>query len=87
MTRMLALIFGRDRLFPSFGISAANPAVPLEPGDANPRIYRRLSDVADDVVNARIYLGIHYRFADTEARSQGRRVAGFAFRNFLEPVK
>jgi hypothetical protein len=87
MTRMLELIFGRDRLFPSFGISAANPFVPLEDGDANPRIYRRLSDVADDVVNARIYLGIHFRFADTEGRSQGRRVAGFAFRNFLEPVK
>jgi hypothetical protein len=49
-------------------------------------MYKRLSDVAHDVVNARIYLGIHFRFADTEARSQGRRVAGYAFRNFLEPI-
>jgi hypothetical protein len=85
MTRMLELIFRSDRLS-TFDIWAANPAVPLEPDDANPRRYRRLSDVAHDVVNARIYLGIHFRFADTEARSQGRRVAAFAFRNFLEPV-
>ncbi len=85
MTRMLELVFRSDRL-PSFGIWAANPTVPLEPGDANPRPYRRLSDVADDVVNARIWLGIHYRFADVEGRSQGRRVAGFVFRNFLEPI-
>jgi hypothetical protein len=85
MTRMLEQIFRSDKLR-SFGIWAANPAVPLEPGDANPRMYKRLSDVAHDVVNARIYLGIHFRFADTEARSQGRRVAGYAFRNFLEPT-
>lgn len=85
MTRMLELIFKSDKLR-SFGIWAANPAVPLEAGDANPRMYKRLSDVAHDVVNARIYLGIHFRFADTEARSQGRRVAGYAFRNFLEPI-
>jgi hypothetical protein len=85
MTRMLELIFHSDRL-PPFNIWAVAPAVPLEPGDANPRIYRRLSDLADDVVDGRIYLGIHFRFADTAARSQGRRVASFAFRNFLEPT-
>ena len=84
MTRMLELIFRSDNL--SFGIWAASPTVPLQPDDANPRPYRRLSDVADDVVNARIWLGIHYRFADVEGRSQGRRVAGFVFRNFLEPI-
>jgi hypothetical protein len=85
MTRMLELILRSDRL-PTFGIWAAGSAVPLEPGDANPRTYRRLSDVANDVVNARIYLGIHFRFADVEGRGQGRRVAGFVFRNFLEPI-
>ena len=39
-----------------------------------------------DVVDARIYLGIHFRFADTEARSQGRRVAQHTFKNILQPV-
>ena len=89
-TRMLELILGkdqRDKGAPPFNIWAIGLTVPLEAGDANPRAYDRLSDIAKDVVNARIYLGIHFRFADTEARSQGRRVAGYAFRNFLEPVE
>ncbi|HET9362118.1 MAG TPA: hypothetical protein VFO58_20340, partial [Vicinamibacterales bacterium] len=77
----------RDKGAPPFNIWAIGLTVPLEAGDANPRAYDRLSDIAKDVVNARIYLGIHFRFADTQARSQGRRVAGYAFRNFLEPVE
>jgi hypothetical protein len=88
-THMLELILGKDQKdkdAPPFNIWPASLAIPLEAGDANPRQYDRLSDIAHDVVNARIYLGIHFRFADTEARSQGRRVAGYAFRNFLEPV-
>jgi hypothetical protein len=60
--------------------------VPLLASDPNPRVYERFSDVMKDVIDACGYLGIHFRFADTEARSQGRRVAGEAFRNILEPV-
>ena len=38
------------------------------------------------MVNAGIYEGIHFRFADTAARSQGRHVAKWAFKHFLRPV-
>jgi len=38
------------------------------------------------VVEARIYLGIHFRFADTAARRQGTRVATQAFNHFLRPI-
>jgi hypothetical protein len=31
-------------------------------------------------------LGIHFRFADTEARRQGTRVADFVFRKVLRPL-
>ena len=87
MTQMLALLFGTDRAPGPFGIYATAPAVPLTAGvDPDPRMYSRFSDVADDAVDARVYLGIHFRFADTEARSQGRRVARYTFRNFLQPV-
>lgn len=34
------------------------------------RGYNRFSEVANDVVNARVYLGIHFRFADTAARTR-----------------
>ena len=53
----------------------------------NERTYHRFSDLADDVVEARIYLGIHFRFADTAARREGTRVATQAFNHFLRPVR
>ena len=85
--RMLALFFGSDRPPQSFAIHAAPTATGLQPqaGDS-PVIYERFSDVMKDVINARIYLGIHFRFADTEARSQGRRVAQHTFKNILQPL-
>jgi hypothetical protein len=52
----------------------------------NELTYHRFSDLADDVVDARIYMGIHFRFADTAARREGTRVATQAFNHFLRPV-
>ena len=53
----------------------------------NERTYDRFSDLADDVVDARIYMGIHFRFADTGGRREGTRVATQAFNHFLRPVR
>ena len=53
----------------------------------NERTYHRFSDLADDVVDARIYMGIHFRFADTAARREGTRIATQAFNHFLRPVR
>jgi hypothetical protein len=50
------------------------------------RVYNRFSDAAQDVVDARVYLGIHFRFADTAARKQGQRVAEWTFNHFLLPL-
>src|SRR5262249_5722170 len=78
-TRTLALFFGTDYM--TFSMTTTNAASPQQA-----RIYHRFSDVADDVVNARIYEGIHFRFADVEARKQGRHVAQWAFAHFLRPA-
>jgi hypothetical protein len=51
------------------------------------RTYGRFSAVADDVVNARIYMGIHFRFADEGARRQGRKAANWAFSHVLRPLE
>ena len=48
-----------------------------------PRPYTRFSQMADDVVEARIFLGIHFRFADTVARRQGFQSADWAFSHEL----
>ena len=42
-----------------------------------------LGNVADDVVNVRIYQGIHFRAADELARKQGTAAADWAFAKFL----
>jgi hypothetical protein len=82
MTRILALFFGSDHM--TFTMSSESPL--LLTGDPTTITYYRFSDAAKDVIDVRIYQGIHFRFADTEARSQGRRVANHAFRNFLLPL-
>jgi hypothetical protein len=50
------------------------------------REYTRFSEVARDVVDVRVYQGIHFRFADEVARKQGEHVAKWAFERFLRPV-
>jgi hypothetical protein len=82
MTRILALFFGSDHV--TFTITSQSPA--LLPGDATSITYHKFSDVAKDVIDVRVLQGIHFRFADTEARSQGRRIANHAFRNLLQPL-
>lgn len=42
--------------------------------------------MAQDVVDVRIYQGIHFRTADAVARKQGERVAEWVFGRFLRPV-
>jgi hypothetical protein len=53
---------------------------------ALPRNYSSFSDVCRDVVDARIFMGIHFRFADTTARRQGDHVATWTFTRFLRPI-
>jgi hypothetical protein len=76
MTRILKHFFGDTMTF-SVISAAVNQT----------RTYDHFSDMADDVVNVRIYQGIHFRTADEVARDHGKRVADFAFSHFLRPVQ
>jgi len=75
MTRTLERFFG-DRMTFSVMSAFVNQT----------KTYHRFSDMADDVVNVRIYQGIHFRSADEVARRHGKRVADLAFRHFLRPI-
>jgi len=79
MTRTLELFFATDKV--AFEVTSAAPQAVQKV-----RKYSRFSDAARDVVDARILLGIHFRFADLEARTQGRRVADWTFNHFLLPL-
>jgi hypothetical protein len=50
------------------------------------RTYTRTTQAAAEVVDARMYLGFHFRFADEEARRQGTRVGHWASTRFLRPL-
>jgi hypothetical protein len=39
-----------------------------------------------DAIDARVYVGIHYRNSDTTAEAQGRTVANWVFRHTLRPL-
>jgi hypothetical protein len=80
VTRMLALYFRTQEM--TFSVTTTNPLAVQQT-----RTYNRFADAAHDVVIARIYEGIHFRFADTAARRQGQQVAKWAFRHFLRPVQ
>lgn len=41
------------------------------------RFYSHFSDVTDEVVEARVWAGIHFRHADVEAANLGRAVSDY----------
>jgi hypothetical protein len=84
--RALALFFDDDAPFP-FSITTTVTNLTQVPLDRRTRTYSSFSDVADDVVEARILLGIHFRFADVLARRQGKQAADRAFSQFLRPLE
>lgn len=51
-----------------------------------PRTYARFSRAEDEVVDARVWAGIHFRHADEVGASIGERVAEWQQRRFLQPV-
>ena len=79
MTRTLALFFGKDRM--TFQVTSNAPNV-----IQRTRTYERFAHAAQEVVDARVLLGIHFRFADTAARTQGQKVAEHVYDHFLLPV-
>lgn len=79
-TRALALYFGTEEM--TFAVTTTNPGPTIQ----DTRVFDRFSDAAEEVVNARIYEGIHFRFADVDARKQGKQVAQWAFSHFLKPL-
>ena len=79
MSRTLQLFFRTDTM--TFDITSVAPKAIIKT-----RTYTHFSDAAQDVVNARIYLGIHFRTADEVARTQSRRVASWAYRHVMLPL-
>ncbi|MDF2728924.1 MAG: phosphatase family protein [Acidimicrobiia bacterium] len=70
--------FGRD--------GVAFTLVKITPGQLDvTRDYTRFTDVVEDTIDARIWLGIHFRTPDVQGAELGRDVAGWLSEHFLEP--
>jgi len=74
MTRALSLFFGKDDV--PFTVTSVNPKL-----NKKAKEYKKFSELADDIVNVRIYHGLHFRFADVATREQGTKVAEWVFAN------
>jgi hypothetical protein len=79
VSHMLRLYFGGDEL--TFQMTTTNALAPQKT-----RTFTRFSQAEREVINARVYVGIHYRNSDTTAAAQGRRVAKWVFKHYMRPV-
>ena len=79
VSHMLRLFFGRNEL--TFQMTTTNALAPQKT-----RTFTRFSQAEQEVINARVYVGIHYRNSDVTAAEQGRHVANWVFRHTLRPI-
>jgi len=73
-TEMLRMFFRTDRV--AFSMIGAN----------GNRDYTAFSDVGNDIVEARMLMGIHFRFADVIGRSSGQSVGRWVYRYSLRSL-
>jgi hypothetical protein len=58
----------------------------LLPADPRTRAFSSFSDALDELIEARIWAGLHYRTADVQARQLGTNVAEYMAENYVQPV-
>ena len=58
----------------------------VNPGGDATRSFSSFSQAVDEIVEARIWAGLHFRNADVQAVELGTNVANFAAANYFEPV-
>ena len=79
VSHVLSLYFGQDDL--TFQMTTTNALAPQKT-----RTFNRFSQAELEVIDARVYVGIHYRNSDVVAAEQGRHVANWVFQHTLRPV-
>ena len=75
MATVLKLLFGDESGAPLVAVSPTNPGFE--------RHWARLSEGVEEVIDARVYAGIHYRSSDEEGAALGRKIARFVVNHAL----
>jgi hypothetical protein len=76
--RVLQMFFGTDEI----GFDVTSRAFPNDP----PRHFGGFSEPLEEIIEARIWAGLHYRTADVQAALLGRNVAEYMANNYFQPV-
>jgi hypothetical protein len=80
-TAVLRMFFGNA---PAGGYQITSSFV--NPGGQATRTFTSFSQTVDEIVEARIWAGLHFRTADVQAVQLGTNVANYAAANYFEPV-
>src|SRR5205814_8642390 len=51
------------------------------------RSFERFSDILSEVIDARVWAGIHFRTADTQGAVLGHKVAHYLEKHYFRPVR
>jgi PAP2 superfamily len=74
---VLQMFFGTDKA--RFGVTSIR-----FPGEV--RYYDRFSEPLKEIIDARIWAGLHYRTADVQAQILGRKVAHYMAKHYFQPI-
>jgi PAP2 superfamily len=75
---VLQMFFGTGRI--RFGVTSTR-----FPGET--RYYDRFSDALKEIIDARIWAGLHFRTADVQGAVLGRKVAHYMAKHYFQPVQ
>ena len=77
----MADFFGRDKVAFTVISGRSLNGVPIPP-----RHFERFSDARMEIIDARVWGGIHFRTADRQGAVLGRKVARYVRKNYFRPV-
>jgi hypothetical protein len=69
-----------------FKITSISALLAPAPADPRVRTFGSFSQVLDEVTEARIWAGLHYRNADNQGKALGINVADYLVANYFQPV-
>ena len=81
-TTVLRLFFGDDPVGGSFQITSTF----VNPGGSAVRTFDTFTQPLTELIEARIWAGLHYRSADVAGQLLGRNVANYGIANYFQPV-
>lgn len=84
-SRILQKLFG-DSVAGGFQMTSVSTLLAPAPADPRVRTFSSFSQVIDELIEARIWAGLHYRTGDEQAKTLGWSAADHAAANYFQPV-